>query len=190
MTASNYIQLGSLISFVKMPRYDPKRQICLIYPSIKMNSKICLFLFSLLVTMAVFAAAENSEENNHTEEVASSRLARSADADAGRNKRRKNKKNSNNDNNNNARFYYLSDRELQTIVHWFIILGRPPRKQPRRQKRMPQKRQRGKKRRLPDRKRKTRPARRTRRTRATRVRRRGSLAELWMELVSRAQLLP
>ena len=28
-----------------------------------------------------------------------------------------------NNNNNNGRFYYLSDRELQTIVHWFIIVN-------------------------------------------------------------------
>ena len=69
------------------------RQISLRSPSLKMNSKISLILFGLLVTLAVLAAAENSEENTLSEEVASSRLARSADADAGRRKNKSSKKN-------------------------------------------------------------------------------------------------
>merc|ERR1712045_960106 len=62
-------------------------------PNLKMNSKISLILFGLLVTLAVLAAAENGEENSLSEEVASSRLARSADPEAG--KRKKSKKNKN-----------------------------------------------------------------------------------------------
>ena len=58
-----------------------------------MNSKISLILFGFLVTLAVLTAAENSEENTLSEEVASSRLARSADADAGRRKNKSSKKN-------------------------------------------------------------------------------------------------
>ena len=69
------------------------RQISLRSPSLKMNSKISLILFGFLVTLAVLAAAENSEENTLSEEVASSRLARSADADAGRRKNKSSKKN-------------------------------------------------------------------------------------------------
>merc|ERR1711976_562007 len=69
------------------------RQISLRSPSLKMNSKISLILFGLLVTLAVLAATENSEENSLSEEVASSRLARSADADAGRKKKKSSKEN-------------------------------------------------------------------------------------------------
>ena len=69
------------------------RQISLRSPSLKMNSKISLILFGFLVTLAVLTAAENSEENTLSEEVASSRLARSADADAGRRKNKSSKKN-------------------------------------------------------------------------------------------------
>ena len=58
-----------------------------------MNSKISLFLFGLLITLAVLAAAENSEENSLSEEVAFSRLARSANADAGKRKKKSSKKN-------------------------------------------------------------------------------------------------
>merc|ERR1711878_137954 len=58
---------------------------------IKMNRKICLILFGLLVALAVLASAENSEENSLSEEVASSRLAREAEAEAGKRKSRKNK---------------------------------------------------------------------------------------------------
>ena len=54
-----------------------------------MNRKICLILFGLLVALAVLASAENSEENSLSEEVASSRLAR--EAEAGKRKSRKNK---------------------------------------------------------------------------------------------------
>merc|ERR1712045_533742 len=54
-------------------------------PSLKMNSKICLILFGLLVALAVLSAAENSEENSLSEEVASSRLIR--EAEAGKRKR-------------------------------------------------------------------------------------------------------
>ena len=85
------IQVGILD---KCPGLRGIRQINSRSHSIKMNSKISLFLFGILVTLAVFAVAENSEENSLSEEVNSSRLARSADEDAGRNKRRKNKKNS------------------------------------------------------------------------------------------------
>merc|ERR1711936_181090 len=67
-------------------------------PSLKMNSKICLILFGLLVALAVLSAAENSEESSLSEEVASARLTR--DAEAGKRKRnnkakrsKKNKKN-------------------------------------------------------------------------------------------------
>merc|ERR1712079_450071 len=70
-------------------------------PSLKMNSKICLILFGLLVALAVLSAAENSEENSLSalsEEVASARLTR--EAEAGKRKRnnkakrsKKNKKN-------------------------------------------------------------------------------------------------
>ena len=56
---------------------------------IKMNRKICLILFGLLVALAVLASAENSEENSLSEEVASTRLAR--EAEAGKKKSRKNK---------------------------------------------------------------------------------------------------
>merc|ERR1712061_715775 len=54
----------------------------------KMNSKICLILFGLLVALAVLASAENREESSLSEELGSSRVARSADADAARGKRK------------------------------------------------------------------------------------------------------
>merc|ERR1711963_1164590 len=54
----------------------------------KMNSKICLILFGLIVALAVLASAENHEESSLSEEVGSSRVARSADADAARRKRK------------------------------------------------------------------------------------------------------
>merc|ERR1712061_923756 len=54
----------------------------------KMNSKICLILFGLLVALAVLASAENNEESSLSEELGSSRVARSADADAARRKRK------------------------------------------------------------------------------------------------------
>merc|ERR1712079_3062 len=54
----------------------------------KMNSKICLILFGLLVALAVLASAENHEESSLSEELGSSRVARSADADAARRKRK------------------------------------------------------------------------------------------------------
>merc|ERR1712156_320735 len=54
----------------------------------KMNSKICLILFGLLVALAVLASAENNEESSLYEELGSSRVARSADADAARRKRK------------------------------------------------------------------------------------------------------
>merc|ERR1712061_918035 len=54
----------------------------------KMNSKICLILFGLLVALAVLASAENREESSLSEELGSSRVARSADADAARRKRK------------------------------------------------------------------------------------------------------
>merc|ERR1712061_264655 len=67
-------------------------------PSLEMNSKICLILFGLLVALAVLSAAENSEESALSEEAASARLTR--EAEAGKRKRnnkakrsKKNKKN-------------------------------------------------------------------------------------------------
>merc|ERR1711902_388234 len=54
----------------------------------KMNSKICLILFGLLVALAVLASAENHEESSLSEELGSSRVARSADAEAARRKRK------------------------------------------------------------------------------------------------------
>merc|ERR1719356_1268302 len=53
-----------------------------------MNNKICLILFGLLVALAVLASAENHEESSLSEELGSSRVARSADADAARRKRK------------------------------------------------------------------------------------------------------
>merc|ERR1712154_83462 len=60
--------------------------------STKMNSKLCLILFGALVALAVLSAAENMEENSLSEEVASSRLARAADADPGKKKNKKSKR--------------------------------------------------------------------------------------------------
>ena len=59
-----------------------------------MNSKLSLILFGALVTLTVLSAAENLEESSLSEEVASSRLARAADADPGKSKKKskKNKK--------------------------------------------------------------------------------------------------
>merc|ERR1712061_77696 len=54
----------------------------------KMNSKICLILFGLLVALAVLSSAETNEESSLSEELGSSRGARSADADAARRKRK------------------------------------------------------------------------------------------------------
>ena len=48
-----------------------------------MNTKIFI-LFGLLAVLAVLATAENNEENSVSEEVSSSRIAREANADAGR----------------------------------------------------------------------------------------------------------
>merc|ERR1712242_651915 len=62
-----------------------------LFCEIKMNSKICLILFGLLVALAVLGSAENSEEKTLSEEVASTRLAREAEAEAGKKKIRKNK---------------------------------------------------------------------------------------------------
>merc|ERR1712051_1134889 len=59
-------------------------------PNSEMNSKLSLILFGALITLAVLSAAENMEENSLSEEIASSRLARAADAGPG--KRKKNKK--------------------------------------------------------------------------------------------------
>merc|ERR1712051_90599 len=61
-------------------------------PNYEMNSKLSLILFGALITLAVLSAAENMEENSLSEEIASSRLARAADADPG--KRKRNKKSS------------------------------------------------------------------------------------------------
>merc|ERR1712051_797351 len=61
-------------------------------PNSEMNSKLSLILFGALITLAVLSAAENMEENSLSEEIASSRLARAADADPGKRKRNKKSK--------------------------------------------------------------------------------------------------
>ena len=53
-----------------------------------MNSKTCLTFLGLLLVLAVLASAENHEESSLSEELGSSRVARSADADAARRKRK------------------------------------------------------------------------------------------------------
>ena len=53
-----------------------------------MNSKLSLILLGALVTLAVLSAAENPGESSLSEEVASSRLARAADADPGKSKKK------------------------------------------------------------------------------------------------------
>merc|ERR1719356_1992261 len=53
-----------------------------------MNNKICLILFGLLVALAVLASAENHDESSLSEELGSSRVARSAYAEAARKKRK------------------------------------------------------------------------------------------------------
>ena len=65
--------------------------------STKMKSKLLLILFGALITIAVLSATENMEENSLSEEIASSRLARAADADPTKSKKksRKPKKNMN-----------------------------------------------------------------------------------------------
>merc|ERR1712051_1106878 len=64
-------------------------------PNSEMNSKLSLILFGALITLAVLSAAENMEENSLSEEIASSRLARAADADPGKRKRNKKSKRKN-----------------------------------------------------------------------------------------------
>merc|ERR1712051_604794 len=64
-------------------------------PNSEMNSKLSLMLFGALITLAVLSAAENMEENSLSEEIASSRLARAADADPGKRKRNKKSKRKN-----------------------------------------------------------------------------------------------
>merc|ERR1739838_1047695 len=64
-------------------------------PNGKMNSKVSLILFGALITLAVLSAAENMEENSLSEEMASSRLARAANADPGKRKRNKKSKRKN-----------------------------------------------------------------------------------------------
>merc|ERR1712073_116528 len=54
----------------------------------KMTTKTILIVFGLLVALAVLASAENNEESSLSEELGSSRVARSADADAARRKRK------------------------------------------------------------------------------------------------------
>ena len=53
-----------------------------------MNSKTCLTFLGLLLVLAVLASAENHEESSLSEELGSSRVARSADAEAARRKRK------------------------------------------------------------------------------------------------------
>merc|ERR1712073_238845 len=54
----------------------------------KMTTKTILIVFGLLVAFAVLASAENHEESSLSEELGSSRVARSAYADAARRKRK------------------------------------------------------------------------------------------------------
>ena len=56
-----------------------------------MSSKTCLILFGLLIAFAVLSNAEDNSESSLSEEVASARVARSADA--GKNKSKSSKKN-------------------------------------------------------------------------------------------------
>merc|ERR1719340_467988 len=77
-----------------------------------MDSKLCLIVFGLVVAIAVLASAENNEDSSLSEELASSRVARFAEAEAGKKKRkalkkrkrkknkRKNRKNGKNRNKN------------------------------------------------------------------------------------------
>merc|ERR1712045_996371 len=51
----------------------------------------CLILFGLVVAIAVLASAENNEDSSLSEELASSRVARYAEAEAGKKKRKNNK---------------------------------------------------------------------------------------------------
>merc|ERR1711994_545627 len=53
-----------------------------------MDSKLCLILFGLVVAIAVLASAENNEDSSLSEELASSRVARFAEAEAGKKKRK------------------------------------------------------------------------------------------------------
>merc|ERR1712223_1781272 len=53
-----------------------------------MDSKLCLILFGLVVAIAVLASAENNEDSSLSEELASSRVARFAEAQAGKKKRK------------------------------------------------------------------------------------------------------
>merc|ERR1712079_296274 len=53
-----------------------------------MDSKLCLILSGLVVAIAVLASAENNEDSSLSEELASSRVARFAEADAGKKKRK------------------------------------------------------------------------------------------------------
>ena len=50
--------------------------------------KLCLLLLGLVAALAVFASAENNEEASLTDGIVSSRVARSAKAEAGRKKRK------------------------------------------------------------------------------------------------------
>ena len=50
--------------------------------------KLCLLLLSLVAALAVFASAENNEEASLIDGIVSSRVARSAEAEAGRKKRK------------------------------------------------------------------------------------------------------
>ena len=50
--------------------------------------KLCLLLLGLAAALAVFVSAENNEEASLTDGIISSRVARSAEAEAGRKKRK------------------------------------------------------------------------------------------------------
>merc|ERR1711992_60349 len=53
-----------------------------------MDSKLCLIVFGLVVAIAGLASAENNEDSSLSEELASSRVARFAEAEAGKKKRK------------------------------------------------------------------------------------------------------
>merc|ERR1711992_94346 len=53
-----------------------------------MDSKLCLIVFGLVVAIAVLASAENNEDSSLSEELSSSRVARFAEAEAGKKKRK------------------------------------------------------------------------------------------------------
>ena len=57
-----------------------------------MSGKISLIVFGLIVIVAVLVSAENSEDSSLSEDLASSRVVREADAGRRKRKQRNNKK--------------------------------------------------------------------------------------------------